>query len=96
MGVTDNTFQLARSIFSFHVEMIFFLGEQKASQVNKKIETWILKWLESIERLNQSSQGWNMAFLVKQNTLFLKGQAENASPFFSKSDSNILREINYF
>ena len=39
--MTDKTFQLARSVFSFHVEMFFLLGgaEGKAKASNKKIET---------------------------------------------------------
>ena len=32
-GVTNKSFQLAKSIFTFHVEMFFFLGEPKASLV---------------------------------------------------------------
>ena len=36
LGVTNKTFQLARSIFSFHVEMFFLLGEPKASLVIKR------------------------------------------------------------
>ena len=35
LGMTDKTFQLARSIFSFHVEMFFSLGKPS----NKNIET---------------------------------------------------------
>ena len=41
-GVTDRTFLLARSIFSYHVEMFFLLEELKTSQVIKrsKHENW--------------------------------------------------------
>ena len=54
LGVTEKTFELARSIFSFHVEMFFLLGELKASLVMKRFEP--------IEWSNQNPQGWNMAF----------------------------------
>ena len=41
-GVTNKTFQLARSIFSFHVEMFFLLGKLKTSLVLKRLkhENW--------------------------------------------------------
>ena len=35
MGVTDKTFQLARSVFSFHVEIFFLMDEPKVSLVIK-------------------------------------------------------------
>ena len=41
--VTNKTFQLVRSIFSFHVEMFFLLGEPKAIlSNNKNIKTEML------------------------------------------------------
>ena len=36
MGVTNKTFQLVRSVFSFHVEMFFSLRVPKASLVIKR------------------------------------------------------------
>ena len=46
LGVTIKTLELARSIFSFHVEKLFLLGKPKASLVIKrsKHENWNALW----------------------------------------------------
>ena len=65
MGVTNKTFQLAKSFFSFHVEMFFFTRWAEGKPINKQIETWKLKCIEPMKRSNQNPQEWNMAFQVK-------------------------------
>ena len=64
MGVTNKTFQLARSIFSFHIEMFFLLGKSK-------METWKLKCFEPIERSNQNLQGMEHCFLSQNRIYFI-------------------------
>ena len=62
LGLTDETFPLARSIFTFQVEIILLLSKPKASSIIRwlKLENW--KSFKPIEMSNQNLQRWNMAF----------------------------------